>query len=48
MKQRFTFKGKGIKNLYSVSPETAARTKFLRRPRDLMPRPAEGGKKWQR
>ena len=33
----FRFHGEGIKNLYGVSPETAARAKFLRRPPVLMP-----------
>ena len=47
MKHRFTFEGKGTKNLYGVSAETAARAKFLRAPAVLMPRSAEGGKKWQ-
>jgi len=43
MKRRFTCKWEGTENLYSVSPGTAARDKFSRRPADLMPRPAEGG-----
>jgi len=45
MKRCFTCKWKGTENLYSVSPETAARDKFSRRPADLMPPAAEGGKK---
>jgi len=37
MKQRFTFNGKGTKNFYGVSPETAARAKFLQAAEILMP-----------
>ena len=47
MKLRFTFKGKGTKNLYGVSRETAARVKFSRRPADLMPPAAGEEDKWQ-
>jgi len=43
MKRRFTVKGKGGKNLYSVSPETAARVKFSRRPRRLNAAARRGG-----
>ena len=32
---QFCFHGEGTKNLYGVSPETAARLKFSRRPRCL-------------
>jgi len=47
MKHHFTFEGMGTKNLYGVSPETAARAKFSRRPADLMPGPAGEEDKWQ-
>ena len=47
MKRRFTVKGKGGQNLYSLSLETAARLKFSRRPADLMPPAAEGGEEWR-
>ena len=47
MKRCFTFEGKGTKNLYGVSPETAARVKFSRRPADLLPPAAEGGEEWR-
>jgi len=40
MKRRFMFKGEGGQNLYSLSPETAARVKFSHPRNELMPRRA--------